>query len=1149
MWITPRGCWLTPTLLSVKIKNGGFYFDKDMLMNREWNDELNTKLREELANKRDTILSQKYANAFSASYQDDYSTDIALSDIRQIEKLTPQQTIHISLYAGDANELHLRLYQYLNFIPLSDVLPMLENMDLRTLNENPHKVTTTDATIWISDFIVTYSKSSPIVIETIKHHFKEAFISTYLGYCENDGFNKLILGAGLSWRETSILRAYAKYLKQAGFIYSQSYIENALVANTEIARKLVLFFNAKHDPSLSTHQSDETEQAINQLLENIASLDEDRILRRILQLIKATVRTNYFQTQADGNVKPYIALKLSSHDVPELPLPLPLYEIFIYSPRFEGIHLRNSKVARGGIRWSDRREDFRTEVLGLMKAQTVKNAVIVPSGAKGGFVLKALPLQATREIIQTELITCYKLFICGLLDLTDNLIDGKVVPPQNVKCYDEADTYLVVAADKGTATFSDTANSLSKKYNFWLGDAFASGGSAGYDHKKMGITARGAWESVKRHFRELDIDIAEHEFTAVGIGDMSGDVFGNGAIYSANMKLLAAFDHRDIFLDPTPDANISFQERSRLFNLPTSSWQDYNPTLISKGGGVFKRISKSIPISPEVQLALGISETSLIPNELIKAILKAPVDLLFNGGIGTYVKSVSESHADVGDKTNEYCRINGADLRCKIVGEGGNLGFTQLGRIEFALQNKGLICTDFIDNSAGVDCSDHEVNIKILLNQEMAKGKLSEPDRNSLLVKMTHEVADLVLNDNYQQALVLSFVNFYSPQMISLHQSYIKALEVSSNLDRAVEFLPDDKKLLERKAAGLGLTRPELAILLAYSKIHIKAEILKSNLPEDEFLRHILFTAFPATLKKDYLQQMEAHSLHREIIATQLSNQIVNEMGILFVYNLQTETGATVAEIMRAFVVASNVFGAVELQKLIVSLDFKISMPVQFELMSHIRRLIYLSTRWFIRHQRLDGNNMPAVIEHFSTGVKELEVLIPMLMGGTTKSYLQTLSEQFMKVGISETIARRIGTVRAMYTALNVIQTATVHQFNLAKTAESYFAVGEFFNLLWFRDQIANDAREGYWDILARLTLRDELDSIQKLLTTTIMLHAKKATDPHQAIEEWIVHHQHAIERWDKMLEVLHGSTNVDYVMFFIALRGLTELIHTPESA
>ncbi|MDR3490522.1 MAG: NAD-glutamate dehydrogenase [Gammaproteobacteria bacterium] len=1118
-------------------------------MTLAWNETLKEKLIETVGAAEAERLFLKYGTAFPTHYQEDCSPYIAVKDILQMEKLTLQNAIDINFYVSEDSNLHLRLFQFHKFIPLSDVLPMLENMDLRTFNERPYELSIKGPDIWISDFTVTYAKSSLGDIEKVKDLFQESFINTRLGFIENDGFNKLILGAQLSSREIVILRAYAKYLRQAGFIFTQPYIEKALINNTNITKKLVEFFEAKHNPTKNKEaHAEELEAEILRSLESVRSLDEDRILRRILQLIKATLRTNYFQTQANGAPKEYLAFKFSSREIPDLPLPLPLFEIFIYSPRFEGIHLRNAKVARGGIRWSDRLEDFRTEVLGLMKAQKVKNAVIVPSGAKGGFVLKAVPANAAREALQLEGVTCYKFFLRGLLDITDNLVKGKVVRPENVKCYDEEDTYLVVAADKGTASFSDTANSISKEYNFWLGDAFASGGSVGYDHKKMGITARGAWESIKRLFRELNINIAETEFTAVGIGDMSGDVFGNGAIYSDKMKLVAAFDHRDIFIDPSPDAKLSHAERVRLFNLPTSSWQNYSAELISKGGGVFSRSSKSITLSPEIQKVLDITESALAPNELIRAILKAPVDLLFNGGIGTYVKASTESQAEVGDKTNEYCRINGGELRCRAVGEGGNLGFTQLGRIEYALQKNGLISTDFIDNSAGVDCSDHEVNIKILLNQEVAKGNITEEQRNVLLASMTQQVADLVLNDNYNQAFILSFINFYSTRIINHHIGYIKELEHTGSLDRIVEFLPDEKKLIERKTSGLGLTRPELAVLLAYTKIHLKAEILKSDIPKHSYLSQIVVTAFPEILRKKYLNEMYKHSLSSEIIATQLSNQIVNEMGILFVYDLQTETGASIEDIILAYTAASRVFGSTELQQLIISLDYKIPMAMQYEMLSHIRRLIYLSTRWFLRHKALkDTSALPKMIEHYTECINTLGDIIPTLMGGVTKTYLESLTDNFVQAGISPQIAKRIAAARAMYTALNITEVATHNHFDLIQTAKLYFVVGEFFNLLWFRDQIAGDTREGFWDSLARVTLRDELDILQKQLTVSTMKHGYHIDKPRLAIDEWITHHPDANQRWDKMLEVLHTSTSTDYVMFFIALRELTGLIHITE--
>jgi glutamate dehydrogenase len=1117
-------------------------------MNREWMDLLQEKISQTFGTDNGPALFTKYQNAFSTNYREECSPDVAVSDIKRMEKLSPANLIDITFYLAPDKSLHLRLFQFEQPIPLSDVLPMLENMDLRTYDERPYRIQVTNNSIWISDFTVTYTKTTVLEIDKVKDLFQDAFINTRFGLSENDGFNKLVLGAQLSWREIIILRSYAKYLRQAGFRFSQAYIEQALVNNAEIARDLTSLFLAKFDPAKNAATATTAlETKILQALENVTSLDEDRIVRRMLELIRATLRTNYFQKQANGDPKEYLSLKLSSHDIPELPLPLPLYEIFVYSPRFEGIHLRNAKVARGGIRWSDRREDFRTEVLGLMKAQKVKNAVIVPSGAKGGFVLKALSPQAPRDVIQTEVIYCYKSFIRGLLDLTDNLSNEKVIKPAQVVCYDEDDTYLVVAADKGTATFSDTANGISKEYNFWLGDAFASGGSVGYDHKKMGITARGAWESVKRHFSEINVNVHENDFTAVGIGDMSGDVFGNGLIYTPHIKLLAAFDHRHIFIDPNPNPQISFDERVRLFNLPTSSWEDYNPALISTGGGVFKRTSKAIPLSAELKKILGVDVDTMVPNELVRAILKAPVDLLWNGGIGTYVKASTESHADVGDKTNEYCRINGEELRCRVVGEGGNLGFTQLGRVEFALRG-GLINTDFIDNSAGVDCSDHEVNIKILLNQEVNKEVIDETKRNEILASMTQEVGDLVLKDNYNQALAMSVANFYANSLITIHQNYIKDLETAGIINRAVEFLPDDKKLLERKAAGLGLTRPELAVLLAYSKIHIKSEILASDIPDHPYLSKILYTAFPSSLQKNYSNELAKHSLHREIVATQLSNQIVNESGIAFVYNLQNETGATVAEILRAYIVASRIFDAPQLQRLIESFDHKISVKTQYELLGHIKRLTYLATRWFLRRKPLTSDNMEETINYFSKNVKALEELIPSLMGGFTKNYLETLSIEFEKVGISHEIARRIAAARAMYTSLNIIEIATKYNFDLFKTTKIYFAVGEYFNLLWFRDRIANDAREGYWETLSRLTLRDELDILQKLITTSIMQQKQKSDDPIATIENWIAQHHRSMERWERILGMLHSSTSVDYVMFFIALRELSDLIHSSEA-
>lgn len=1111
---------------------------------RTWLEDLQIQLIKQYTQQKGEALYQKYAHAFSTSYRENCSIQSALTDITHMELLSEKKPLSIKLYevkkAGESS-LHLKLYQLGSPIPLSDVLPMLENMDLRTYNEQPYAMTfPKEKSICISDFRVSYVKNTPIQLEKVKDIFAETFIKTRNGVCENDGFNKLVLGAYLSWREITVLRAYTKYLLQTTFRFSQAYIEKTLAQYSDIARDLIALFKTKFNPEhkLSLKKVADSENKIIQSLDNVTSLDEDRILRSLWNLIHATIRTNYFQKTDSDDFKDYLSFKVESKKIPELPLPIPLYEIFVYSTRFEGIHLRSSKVARGGIRWSDRREDFRTEILGLMKAQKVKNAVIVPSGAKGGFVLKALPLGATREVIQKEVVECYQFFIRGLLDLTDNLKNNKAVHPEQVVCYDDDDTYLVVAADKGTATFSDIANNLSKEYDFWLGDAFASGGSTGYDHKKMGITARGAWESIKRHFLELNINFEESIFTVVGIGDMSGDVFGNGMLYSPNIKLVAAFDHRHIFIDPDPDPKKSFDERSRLFNLPNSSWADYNSKLISKGGGVYPRTMKSISLSPEAKAILDTDNDSLPPNELIRVLLKAPVVLLFNGGIGTYVKASTESHADVGDKTNEFCRVNGKELRCQMVGEGGNLGFTQLGRVEYALQN-GLIFTDFIDNSGGVDCSDHEVNIKILLNKEVKKGKLTENKRNQLLVSMTKDVAFLVLQDNYYQALAMSFSADHSIKLSGLYQIYLRDLEAAGIVSRAIEFMPDEKKLIERKAAEIGLTRPELAVLFAYTKIHIKHEILKSDLTEEDYMKHTLTHAFPTVLTKSYYSMMLEHPLRREIIATQLSNQVVNEMGITFVYRLQTETGSTVSEIIRAYIVATHIFGTLDLQNLINSLNFKISINMQYELFHHVRTFVNLATRWFLRKNRLKGD-LAKIISYYSERVTSLVDIVPQLMTGVTKTYLESLVEHFEQAGISRDVANQIAIMRAIYTSLNIIEVSTQNRFELVTTAKIYFHTGTRFNLVWFRDQIASDSREGHWNTLARLALRDELDVLQKTLTIAVMQSNKKEIDPEKAIQLWISKNSRAIERWDKILNMLHTSTNIDYSMFFIALRELS---------
>lgn len=1113
-------------------------------MVNQWQKKLEQHLVKKIGGQKSELLIKKYKNCFPLSYCEQHAIPDAIEDILHLERLSEENTLELRLYYLH-HELHLKLFQFGNAIPLSDILPLMENMGLRTVRERPYEIIfSQNNKAWISDFLITLPQPEPLKITAVASVFIDAFKSIYAGRCENDGMNRLVLAAGLHWEEIIILRTYSRYLQQIGFRFSQNYIEKTIEKNALLARYLIEYFCIKFSPS-ERHKVEKKlslrSKKIKESLDLIASLDEDSIMRSFWQLIDASLRTNYFQKENTGSIKPYLSIKLRSAEVPNLSGTIPLYETFVYSPRFQGIHLRSAKVARGGLRWSER-EDFRTEILGLMKAQKVKNSVIVPSGAKGGFVLKTPAYALERSLLQQEVIACYQFFIRGLLDITDNLQKNQCIKPSDCVCYDDDDPYLVVAADKGTASFSDIANSIAKEYNFWLGDAFASGGKTGYDHKKMGITARGTWESIKRHFREFDIDITNQDFTVVGIGDMSGDVFGNGMLYTPHIRLIAAFDHRHIFIDPNPDAEIAFHERARLFALDNSSWADYDPKLISAGGGVYARSEKAIHLSISARKALAIDKESLTPQELIVAILQAPVDLLFNGGIGTYVKATFECNAEVGDKTNEFCRVNGNELRCKVVGEGGNLGCTQLGRIEYALQG-GLINTDFIDNSAGVDCSDHEVNIKILLDNEIKLGNLNEKKRNQLLLKMTNEVADLVLQDNYYQALVMSVSRENATRYLGLYQAYMNELEACGLLNRAQEYLPDDKKLLERKAAGKGLTRPELAVLLAYTKIYITQELLKSSLPDDPHFDEWLATAFPPVLAQTYSAGMKKHRLRREIIATQLSNQLVNMTGITFMYRMMVETGASVAEIARAYSIAASIYETDKLFYLIDSLNFKIPLQTQYDFLHHIRHLLNLSTRWFLRDKRSESD-LGKVIAHYRRAMVKIEHLIPELMLGFTREYMDEMCQQFIAAGLTPETARKITMTRALYTTLNVVDIASKYHVDLQKTARVYFMIGGKFNLVWFRDQIANDLREGHWNTMARLSLRNELDTLQRRLATLILQSNRKENDARRLIITWTKHNTAIKQRWDKLLELLHGSDNIDYTIFFIALRELSDLIH-----
>ncbi|MBV8877600.1 MAG: NAD-glutamate dehydrogenase, partial [Gammaproteobacteria bacterium] len=881
-----------------------------------WSDRLREVLIERRGEAAGLALAARYGRAFPIGYQEDVTPLEVLDDLQVLESLRDQsRVLQLSLHrpAGQKPQrVHLRIVRLGDPVPISDVLPMLENFGLRVISERPYELAWPEGgAAWIQDFELEHRDALSVDIARVEANFRAAFSAAWTGAIENDGFNRLVIAADLEAREIVVLRAYCRYLLQTGVPFSQASMERTLAAHALIARSLVRLFQMRFDPAHAASARGERNAAtlitqIRTSLEAVTSLDEDRILRAYLTLVQATLRTNFYQTTAAGTPRGYLSFKLDPAKIPDLPLPRPKFEIFIYSPRVEGVHLRMGEVARGGIRWSDRREDFRTEVLGLMKAQNVKNTLIVPVGAKGGFVPKRLPA-GTREEVQAEVIACYQTFIRGLLDLTDNIVSGRIVPPAQLVRRDVDDPYLVVAADKGTATFSDIANAISAEYGFWLGDAFASGGSAGYDHKKMGITARGGWECVKRHFREMGIDTQKTDFTVIGIGDMSGDVFGNGMLLSRHIRLVAAFDHRHIFIDPEPDAAVSFAERARLFALPRSSWDDYDRSKLSRGGGVFARSAKSIPLSAEARGLLLLDSASAAPNDVIRAILTLPVDLLWNGGIGTYVKATEERNAEVGDRTNDALRINGVQLLAKVVGEGGNLGLTQRGRIEYALA-RGRLNTDFIDNSAGVNTSDVEVNIKILLNPLLVAGKLARGERNRLLARMTSEVAALVLRNNYLQSQAISILELQGASRLPEYQHLIRALEREGVLNRALEFLPSDDELSERRKSGVGLTRPELAILLAYSKIWLNNHLLDSDVPEDPYLSAELIRYFPAPVQQRFPRAIRHHRLRREIIATATTNSLVNRMGPTFVPRVQGDTGAAPAQIARAYTAAREIF-------------------------------------------------------------------------------------------------------------------------------------------------------------------------------------------------------------------------------------------------
>lgn len=1144
---------LARTHYIVKVDNNNMDVDVAAIENnlieaaRSWEDKLNTALNNALGEEAGTHLMKRYANAFEQSYKEDVLPSSAVVDMQQLEALDDEHKLGMLFYqpqeaALNDNKVRLKLFHKDEPIHLSDVLPMLENFGLRVINERPYEVTTADgSTFWILDFLMTVKVVNTDNIADSQDRFQTALSQVWQKKLEDDGFNRIILASGLTGREVSVLRAYAKYMRQIDATFSQAYIEETFGRYPQIADLLVKMFIRKFNPKLKTRTLGKFMEQINLRLDEVSSLDDDRIIRRYLDLINATLRTNFYQLDAKGESKSYISFKFMPSLIPEMPRPLPKFEIFVYSPRVEGVHLRYGKVARGGLRWSDRREDFRTEVLGLVKAQQVKNTVIVPVGAKGGFVCKQLPTEGGREAFFTEGQECYRIFIRALLDITDNILNGEIVHPVDVVRHDEDDPYLVVAADKGTATFSDIANSISLEYHFWLGDAFASGGSNGYDHKKMGITAKGGWESVKRHFREVGIDCQTTDFTCLGIGDMAGDVFGNGMLLSKHTKLVAAFNHMHIFIDPNPDAAASYEERARLFALPRSSWEDYNSKLISKGGGVFLRSSKSIPLSAEMKQMLGTEKTSMTPTEMMKELLKMPVDLIWNGGIGTYVKSSRETNAEVGDRANDALRVNGRELRAKIVGEGGNLGCTQLGRIEYAA-NGGRINTDFVDNVGGVDCSDNEVNIKILLNAMVTEGELTLKQRNRLLGEMTEEVGEIVLQDCKDQTRTISVTQVRGAEQLKEQIRFIQYLEKEGKLDRALEFLPSEEELTERLANGRALTRPELSVLVAYAKMVLKEQLLTPEITEDTLLSQLLIAYFPKKLQELYSARMATHPLRGEIIATSLANELVNDMGLNFVQRMQDETGASVADAAICYTMAREVFGLAELTKSITDLNGIVPAVVQGEMLHQLRRNMRRACRWFLRHRNRSWS-IEQTVAFFKPVFEQLKANVHSYLAEEEAAGIQAEINALIKENVPQDVASTVANMSTLFSTLDIAQIAQAEEKTVALVAETYFKLGARVELHWFLEQISAQPVTNHWQALARAAFREELDWQQRALTSVVLRTCSATCNAQSVISLWIETNQALLERWFHMLADFKTSQNHEFAKFSVALRELNLLI------
>ncbi|HEV8563479.1 MAG TPA: NAD-glutamate dehydrogenase [Actinomycetota bacterium] len=1106
---------------------------------RTWDDDLRDALSARHGPQRGAELAEKYAARFPDYYRSNSDWNLICNDVDRLEELESSEE---GFVVGLGNEQYgerltrVSLYKTGGKIDLSAFMPILEALGLRVVEEIPISLLG-EGKVYIHDFGVLDARAAVLNLEENAERVADCIASVWRGQAESDSLNRLVVFAGLGWREVVILRAYRRYGQRVSPAFTEEYQNEALAENPHVAARLVRLFFAKFDPS-GRSTAEDVEALRGEILhdlQGVVSLDMDRILRNFLGMIDATVRTNAYLPERSS-----LSIKLRSADVPDMPKPYPLYEIFVYSPWMEAIHLRGGKVARGGIRWSDRKEDYRTEVLGLMKAQRVKNAIIVPDGSKGGFILKRQP--ATPEELRAEVQAQYRTFMEGMLDITDNLVDGKVVHPDGVRVLDEEDPYLVVAADKGTATFSDLANEVAAEYNFWLGDAFASGGSAGYDHKRLGITARGAWESVKRHFRELGVDVMTEPFTVIGIGDMSGDVFGNGMLLSSAIKLVAAFDHRNVFVDPSPDPATGLEERARLFGLPRSSWNDYDRSLLSTGGDVIDRKAKSVVLSPEARAALGVPDdapAAMTPNDVIKALLKAPVDLFWNGGIGTYVKSSKETNADVGDRTNDSVRVNGGDLRARVVAEGGNLGCTQRGRIEFA-QRGGRINTDFIDNSAGVDTSDHEVNLKILFGLAIARDELTLEQRNELLEACAPDVVEHVLYDNYLQAQILSQSVEVSAQRTEAHEDLMQQLEAEGELEREVEFLPSTEEMAERRAAGTGMIRPELAVLLAYAKRSVANALLRSDLPDAMYLEQDLQKYFPAKVVQRFGHLIPEHPLRRELLATIMANDVVNDQGITFVTRTVTETGAHAADVVRAFRIARDVTGAVERWAAIEALDGVIDPVLQSELMSGVDWLVEATSRWYLVQGA--GLKLSEAVGAARDAFAELSAIMPTIGSDSWREQHEQVVVRLMGEGVPEEVARRHAFQSELVHGPDIISVARASGRPVQEVARAFFLLGEQLDIDWLELRLEELPTTSRWQRWAVQSMEDDIFLVRRQLAERLIAEADGAPID-EAVEAFLVRREEAFGRLRRFMRGLAMEGVSDLAQLTVALRQIRALV------